>query len=79
MKIYISRAYVNMVQQDIVAGLFIDYGDCFVTSSDLVRPLDPQFCKLPCQAIKAKLHGKFVNNLLYWEKLGLEVDDWAWL
>ncbi|KAK4298176.1 hypothetical protein Pmani_029459 [Petrolisthes manimaculis] len=57
------RAYVNMLQQDIVAGLFIDYGDCFVTSSDLVRPLEPQFCKLPCQAIKAKLHGiKPVNK-----------------
>ncbi|XP_042210305.1 tudor domain-containing protein 7B-like isoform X2 [Homarus americanus] len=30
------RATISMIQEDIVAGVFVDYGDCFVSSRDRV-------------------------------------------
>lgn len=51
------RAHTTMVQDGIVTGLFVDYGDCFVTSQDRVQELPNFFRELPYQAIKAKLHG----------------------
>ncbi|KAK8390364.1 hypothetical protein O3P69_010208 [Scylla paramamosain] len=51
------RAKVEMTQKETVAGVFVDFGDRFVSSLQNVQPLLPSFCILPCLAIKAKLYG----------------------
>ncbi|XP_071520267.1 tudor domain-containing protein 7B-like isoform X2 [Panulirus ornatus] len=56
------RAHMTMVHQDIVTGLFVDYGDCFVLSRDRVQPLPSSFRHFPYQAIKAKLYGIIAAN-----------------
>ncbi|XP_047483848.1 tudor domain-containing protein 7-like isoform X6 [Penaeus chinensis] len=57
------RAQVSMHQGDIVSGLFVDYGDCFIVTRDSVQPLPTAFHALPYQAIKAKLSGISAANL----------------
>ncbi|XP_042881479.1 tudor domain-containing protein 7B-like isoform X5 [Penaeus japonicus] len=57
------RAQVSMHQGDIVSGLFVDYGDCFIVTRDSVQPLPTTFHALPYQAIKAKLSGISAANL----------------
>lgn len=39
------------------------FGDCFVLSQDKVQLLPSKFRRLPCQAIKAKLHGIVAANV----------------
>ena len=39
---------------------YIDYGNSEVVSSNQLRPLKPEFCKLPCQALKCRLNGSEV-------------------
>ncbi|XP_076069897.1 tudor domain-containing protein 7-like isoform X2 [Oratosquilla oratoria] len=51
------RARVSRVVEEMVCGLFVDYGDCFVTMFNKVQPLWPTFRHLPYQSIKAKLGG----------------------
>lgn len=51
------RAQVEVVTAMSVTGIFVDFGDRFVTSLDQVQPLVPAFCTLPCLAIKAELYG----------------------
>nr|XP_027221804.1 tudor domain-containing protein 7-like isoform X7 [Penaeus vannamei] len=57
------RAQVSMHQGDIVSGLFVDYGDCFIVTRDNVQPLPTAFHALPYQAIKAKISGISAANL----------------
>lgn len=57
------RAHITTAQEGIVAGLFVDFGDCFVLSQDKVQLLPSKFRRLPCQAIKAKLHGIVAANV----------------
>ncbi|KAK8404627.1 hypothetical protein O3P69_007705 [Scylla paramamosain] len=51
------RAQVEVVTNLSVIGIFVDFGDRFVTSLDKVQPLIPAFCTLPCLAIRAELSG----------------------
>ncbi|XP_045124704.1 tudor domain-containing protein 7-like isoform X2 [Portunus trituberculatus] len=51
------RAQVEMVTSMSVTGIFVDFGDRFVTTLDQAQPLIPDFCTLPCLAIKAELFG----------------------
>ena len=39
---------------------YIDYGNNEVVSSNQLRPLKPEFCQLPCQALKCRLNGSEV-------------------
>ena len=36
---------------------YIDYGNNEVVSASQLRPLKPEFCRLPCQALKCRLNG----------------------
>ncbi|XP_050737035.1 tudor domain-containing protein 7B-like isoform X2 [Eriocheir sinensis] len=51
------RAKVEIVMEDAVSGVFVDFGDRFYAMLDKVQPLTPEFCTMPCLALNAKLHG----------------------
>ena len=42
--------------------LYVDFGNSEVVSSDRLRPLRQEFCKLPCQAVKCRLNGSEVYS-----------------
>ncbi|KAF2355878.1 Tudor domain [Trinorchestia longiramus] len=56
---YWYRVEVNQVVSltDMVCGVFIDFGDCFVSACSKMRKLLPVFSRLPHQSIKASLAG----------------------
>lgn len=51
------RAHVTAVHRDGVDVFFFDYGNCDTVANDKVRPLKPQFSKLPAQAVECILGG----------------------
>ncbi|XP_018009814.1 tudor domain-containing protein 7 isoform X2 [Hyalella azteca] len=56
---YWYRVCVNSVMRDseLLCGVFVDFGDCFVLPSNCVRKLLPSFAKMPWQSIRASLYG----------------------
>ena len=56
------RAHVSKVLKSGTAFEvhYIDYGNSEIVSSSHIRPLKPQFCKLPCQSLQCRLNGSEV-------------------
>ena len=51
------RARVTAAQRNSVDVFFFDYGNSDTVTNDKVRPLKPQFSKLPAQAVECVLEG----------------------
>lgn len=57
--IFLLRVKIqNILPADTVVVYKCDFGDISFLSTDALRPLTPEFRKIPQLAIPAKLHGK---------------------